>query len=297
VSGFEKLTTPKRSLLIALTVLSALFVSAACVGSDSAPAADSNFTPAKADATTAPAATKAPTATVAPTSSTAPAAAKAPAVTTAPIAATAPTATVAPAPTIAATQAPQPTATTAPSPTAAPSVDNGPWITALEAIKIASASQSGVISYIDGHAASSAGEKDTSDNPSDITSPGAGYGTYWTVAFLLESGSTNFCSVLGQELDCWESAYTPAPGDISGVTIDSTEAFAAYEKTEDWNTIMANENVSLLLVLEPGSGELDPTHTYWSAIASVQGTDSGIGGGSFYWDLDTDTVTHTTWSY
>jgi len=170
-------------------------------------------------------------------------------------------------------------------------------VTGLEAIQIASASQTGVIAYIDGHAATSAGEADSSDNPSDITSPGAGYGTYWTVAFLTDSGSTNFCSVKGQELDCFGSEYTPAPGDIRGVTIDSTAAFEAFARTNGWNEIIATGNANLLLVLEPGSGELDPTHTYWSANVTVQGDTTGIGGGNFHWDLDTDFVTHTTWSY
>ena len=290
-SGFEQLTTSRRTLLIALAVLSALFVGTACIGSDSAPAQDSNFTPSKAKATTAPAPTVAPKATIAPTSTTTPAA------TTAPAAEIVPTATTAPAPTITPTVAPPPTATTAPAPTKAPVVDNAPWKTALEAMAFASATQPGVISFIDGHAASSAGEKDTSDDENDIASPGAGYGTMWSVAFLLESGSTNFCFVRGENLECTESAYTPAPADISGITIDSSEVFAAFERTADWNTITATGDLSLLLLLGAGTDGLDPTHTYWTAIATAQGATSGIGGGTFNWDLDTDVVTYTTWSY
>ncbi len=170
-------------------------------------------------------------------------------------------------------------------------------MTDLEVIQIASVNQTGVISYMDGHASTFPGEADPSDNPSDITSPGGGYGTYWTVAFLTDSGATNFCSVIGQELDCFGSEYTPAPGDIRGVTIDSTTAFEAFARSTGWNEIIATGKANLLLVLEPGSGELDPTHTYWSAAVTVQGATSGIGGGNYHWDLNTDTVTSTTWSH
>lgn len=274
-------------MIVALAVFSALFVSAACVGADNAPAQGQDFTPAKVAATKTPSATTVPKAAAAPTATTAPV----------PTATTAPVATTAPAPTVAPTQAPQPTATTVPSPTAAPVVDNGPWMTALEAMAFASATQPGVISFIDGHASSAAGEKDTSDDQNDITSPGAGYGTQWSVAFLLESGSTNFCFVRGKTLECIESSYTPAPADISGITIDSAEVFAAFERTANWNTITAKGELSLLLVLGAGEGELDPTHTYWTAVATAQGASTGIGGGTFNWDLNTDTVTNTTWSY
>jgi hypothetical protein len=161
----------------------------------------------------------------------------------------------------------------------------------------ASATQPGVISFIDGHAASAAGEQDTGDDQNDIPSPGAGYGTMWAIAFILDSGSTNFCFVRGNDLECNDSSYTPAPADISRVTIDSSEVFAAFERTADWNTIVVKGNLSLLLVLGAGEGELDPTHTYWTAVVTAQGQTSGIGGGTFNWDLDTDTVTNTTWSY
>ena len=212
-----------------------------------------------------------------------------------------PTATSVPQPT--ATSAPQPTATPAPTatpkPTQVPVVDHGPWNTALEAIELASKSQSGIIRVVDGHTSSRAGQIEVGDQGSDIPSPGAGYGTYWTVITTGTETSTDatFCSVKGSEVTCFEQDYDPGVGDVVGVTVDSTESFGAWVGNADWDDLMGDENLSILSVLEPGNGEFDPSHNFWTTIVSSSSRTSGVGGGTFYWNLTTGEMTNTTWSY
>jgi|APSaa5957512535_1039671.scaffolds.fasta_scaffold07400_4 hypothetical protein len=212
-----------------------------------------------------------------------------------------PTATSVPQPT--ATSAPQSTATPVPTatpePTEVPVVDHGPWNTALEAIEIASKTQSGIIRIVDGHTSSRAGQIEEGDEASDVPSPGAGYGTYWTVISTgTENGSdATFCSVKGSEVDCFEQDYDPGAGNVVGVTIDSTKAFDVWVGNADWDDLMGDENLNILSVLEPGNGEFDPSHKFWTTIVSASSRTSGVGGGTFYWNLTTGEMSNTTWSY
>jgi hypothetical protein len=291
----------KRLLVLILTILPALLVSMACESdtpvSRSNAAAENSVASGTSTESVSSKATKSESPVVSSSSSSS----SSEIVVKDSAAKTIDAATSTPQPT--ATPAPQPTATPAPTatpePTEVPIVDHGPWNTALEAIEIASKSQSGIIRVVDGHTSSRAGQIEEGGEASDISSPGAGYGTYWTVISTSTETSTDatFCSVQGSEVTCFEQDYDPGVGNVVGVTVDSTKAFDVWVGNADWDDLMGDDELSILSVLEPGNGEFDPSHNFWTTIVTASNRTSGIGGGTFHWNLTTGEMTNTTWSY
>jgi len=186
------------------------------------------------------------------------------------------TATPIPAPTTAPTPAPTPTEipTTTPEP-----VNNGPWLTAQEAIVIASAAQPGRVESMSGHVSHEAGQKDAGDDENTSPSPGGGYSSSWGVT-IVNNGEIFLCVVRNLTAEC-DTLFSASEGGIESVTSDSTDFLAIWNDHPEWNELTANDNISILMFLSQMSGPDTPIT--WQAIVTVHGETTGLRGGNFNW--------------
>ncbi len=172
-----------------------------------------------------------------------------------------------------ATQVPVPTATEIP-------LTIGLWLTALQAIEIASQAQPGIVKYISGHVSPRAGRGDYGDVTSNTPSPGAGYSSSWEVMFV-DGGKDYLCVVQAATADCGPGFGFIDPGDITGADIDSLAVFETWRDNAEWNELLANDDISTLMILEPDAGEGTPL--VWRVYITVRGESNGLSGGSFFW--------------
>lgn len=200
-----------------------------------------------------------------------------------------------------------PTAVPTPVPTPVPtateiSVDLSTltWLTAKQAAELAMAESPGVVFEIAGHASRAAGSLASGDTSGSDPSPGIGYARDWSVTLQTDT-ETYFCTIGLGLTSCNSSNFHYGDGEVETVTQDSPDALERFngESNSDWQDLMANENISILLDLhvdltgavnaEPGT----PIARIWSATITVHNATEGPSSGNFHWNLDTDDV---TWS-
>lgn len=184
------------------------------------------------------------------------------------------------------------TVTPVPVPTATPEPVAGPWQTALEAIEIASAAQPGIIKKVTGHVSHESGQKDAGDTANTVPSPGAGYSSTWGVT-ILDGDQVYLCVVLNAAAEC-NTLFSADAGDIEGADVDSPDVFAVWQDNSDWLELLSNEDLSILLVLQPSAGEGSPL--IWQALVTVHGEAKGLRGGNFTWNPSTGETSSNTYS-
>jgi hypothetical protein len=194
----------------------------------------------------------------------------------------APTDTVAPA---VPTETPIP-----PSPTPQPVV-SGPWITALQAVAVVESDQTGTVRNVVAHVASDAGQFDSGDVSGATPSPGAGYAAIWEIA-LSEGDELLLCTVWFNGSAC-SKTFSIEDGSVSGASVDSVEVFPIWRDTAEWNELLANNDISVLLVLKSSAGDGSPL--MWQTSITVHGIPNGLGGGNFIWIPETGETSFTTY--
>jgi hypothetical protein len=199
------------------------------------------------------------------------------------------TATPVPAPTPTTVPTPAPTPTEVPTATPEP-VNNGPWLTAQEAIVIASAARPGRVESMSGHVSHKAGQKDAGDDANTSPSPGGGYSSSWGVT-IVDGGEIFLCLVRNRAAEC-DTLFSASEGSIESVTSDSTDFLAVWNDDPEWNELIANDNISILMFLNQLSGPNTPIT--WQAIVTVHSETTGLRGGNFGWTPATgETATST----
>jgi hypothetical protein len=158
----------------------------------------------------------------------------------------------------------------------------------------------GELFEIAGHASRAAGILGSGDTAGSALCPGIGYARDWSVT-VQNDVEAIFCTIGLGISKCNPGGFHYGDGEVATVAIDSPEALARFnsENNPDWQTLMENEDLSILLDLhvdlsgafnaEPGT----PIARIWSASITVHNETDGIRSGSFYWNLDTDAI---TWS-
>ncbi|MBT3942092.1 MAG: hypothetical protein HOC77_10630 [Chloroflexi bacterium] len=223
--------------------------------------------------------------------------------TAAPTAETLPTALVNPAPTptsvpVAPTAAPTPVPTPEPMATQVPvDLSKLAWLTAKQAAELATAEAPGVVFEIAGHASRAAGMLGSGDSAGSELSPGIGYARDWSVTLQTDT-ETYFCTVGLGITSCNASNFHYGDGEVETVSQDSTEALARFnqENNADWQALMSNDDISILLDLHPdltgavGAEPGTPIARIWSATITVHNATDGPRSGSFHWNLDTDAI-------
>ncbi|MGA0275271.1 MAG: hypothetical protein ACO3L6_04425 [Dehalococcoidia bacterium] len=185
-----------------------------------------------------------------------------------------------------------PTVTPVPVPTATPEPVAGPWQTAFEAIEIASTAQSGIIKKVAGHVSHKSGQKDAGDVANTTLSPGAGYSSSWGVT-ILDGDQVYLCVVLNAAAEC-NTLFSADAGDVEDADVDSPEVFTVWQDNSDWLELLSNEDLSILLVLQPSAGQGSPL--IWQAIVTVHGEARGLRGGNFTWNPSTGETSFNTYS-
>lgn len=188
-----------------------------------------------------------------------------------------------PTPESAQTPVPVPNATEQPVVTSA-------WLTALQAVDIATAAQAGQVKTIVSHVAHKAGQNDAGDSTNTMASPGAGYASSWEVS-LIDGDDHYYCDVKNGVADCTPSSYPGAPY-VSATDIDSTAMFAIWESNSEWKELLRNENLSVLAHLHT---EGEGTPSIWTASITVHGEASGLRGGNFNWIPESGETNFTTY--
>lgn len=172
---------------------------------------------------------------------------------------------------------PTPTPVLAPTATPQPTV-SGPWVTALEAIEIATDAQTGTVMNVTGHISHKQGQRDAGDVSNTTPSPGGGYSSSWGVT-ILDGEDVWLCEIRNATADCF-TLFSVSGGNIAGTDIDSTQAFAIWENNSEWNELLPNDSISILQQLHR---ESEGSPITWTALVSVHGETSGLRGGNFHW--------------
>lgn len=129
-----------------------------------------------------------------------------------------------------------------------------------------------------------AGQNDVGDVSSGVPSPGAGYAAAWGVS-ILDGDKLYLCDVRGESVNC-STLFGALVSEITGVTIDSPAVFDTWQGNSEWNELLAKDDISILLQLQPAPGAFT-----WSANITVNGATDPPYGGNFTWNIDTgDTV-------
>jgi len=185
-----------------------------------------------------------------------------------------------------------PTVTPVPVPTATPEPVTESWQTAFEAIEIASNAQSGIIKKVVGHVSHESGQKDAGDVANTTLSPGAGYSSSWGVT-ILDGDQVYLCVVLNAAAEC-NTLFSADAGDVEDADVDSPEVFTVWQDNSDWLELLSNEDLSILLVLQPSAGQGSPL--IWQALVTVHGEAKGLRGGNFTWNPSTGETSFNTYS-
>ena len=186
------------------------------------------------------------------------------------------------------TSTPVPTATAVPA--ATPKPELGPWLTAFEAIEVASAFQTGIVKEITGHVSRRSGETDSGDTSNSVASPGAGYSSGWGVT-ILDGEQLHHCVARGASVNCSE-LFSVGAGDIEAATTDSTAVFGTWEDDADWSALMAQDDISILLQLKPNdTGD----SLIWNAFVTVHNATEAPYGGNFLWNPGSGVVESNTY--
>ena len=178
----------------------------------------------------------------------------------------------------------------APTPTSQ-SVLEGPWLTAFQAVEIASSSQRGTVKNVIGHVAKSAGQTDSGDVTARTPSPAGGYSALWEVT--IEHGTDLLlCTVRSNSVSC-DTLRHATEGDISDAHIDSPDVLKIWADNADWNELLRNEKISILMALQPDP--LEPEVLMWQCSVTVHNQTDGLRGGNFLWTPSTNAKSHTTY--
>ena len=98
--------------------------------------------------------------------------------------------------------------------------------------------------------------------------------------------------ILGTAAQC-STVFGSSVGEITGANVDSPAVFDIWNDNADWNELMGNDDISILLHLYLLDG--DPATLVWQVSITVHNAPNGLGGGNFNWAPSTGVTTFTTY--